>query len=203
MNEKVVKTMESLKNNGIGAKYFDTSSEAVDYLLHVIPDDASVGIGGSVTINSIGIVEKLKERGNRVLFHWLDKSPEEAQKTRRNALNTDIYMSSTNALTMDGKLVNTDGVGNRVAGMFFGPGKVYVVCGTNKIVENVDAGLERIKNNAYRNAERLKLNTPCVKTHVCMDCNSPQRMCNVTVIINRKPGLSDLEVIIVNDELGL
>jgi hypothetical protein len=109
MDDRVLKTMESLKQNGIGARFFDTSSEAVEYLLSAIPADASVGIGGSVTVNSIGIVDRLKEKRNKVLFHWLDKNPEDVQKTRRNAMNADVYMASTNALTMDGKLVNTDG----------------------------------------------------------------------------------------------
>lgn len=202
MDDKVLTTMESLKQNGIGAGFFNTSSEAVEYLLSVIPEDASVGIGGSMTVKSIGIVDRLKERKNKVLFHWLDKNPEDVQKTRRNAMNADVYMASTNALTMDGKLVNTDGIGNRVAGMFFGPQKVYIVCGVNKIVENVDQGLERIKNNAYLNAQRLGLDTPCTKAKKCVDCRNPQRMCNVTVIINRKPSLTDMEVVIIGENLG-
>lgn len=202
MDDKVLKTMESLKQNGMGAKCFDTSDEAVDYLLSVIPGDASVGIGGSMTVSSIGIVDRLRERGNRVLFHWLDKTPEEVKKTRRDALNADIYMSSTNALTMDGKLINTDGVGNRVASMFFGPQKVYIVCGINKIVENVDQGLERVKEAAYLNAKRLKLDTPCIKAGKCVDCKTPQRICNVTVIINSKPSTTDIEVLIINQNLG-
>lgn len=198
-----MKTMNALNRNGIKSKYFESQNDAVEYLVSVIPKEASVGIGGSVTVNSIGVIDRLKAKGTKVLFHWLAKSPEESKKIRREALKADIYMTSTNALTMDGKLVNIDGAGNRVAGMFFGPPKVYIVCGVNKIVENVDKAFERIDNNAYKNAERLKLNTPCVKTKKCVDCSVPDRMCNVTVIINKKPNMTDIEVVIINEELGM
>lgn len=203
MDEKVLKTMESLKRNNFKARYFESSKEAVEYLVSVIPNEVSVGIGGSMTVNSIGIVEKLKDRGNKVLFHWLEKGAENMNRVRREALAADIYMSSTNALTMDGKLVNIDGIGNRVAGMFYGPGQVYIVCGVNKIAENVDKGLERIKSIVYKNCERLNLNTPCTKTKSCVDCKSPQRACCITTIIDYKPMLTDIEVVIINENLGL
>lgn len=202
MDEKVSATIKSLNRNGIGAKYFETSGDAVDYLMSQIPSNASVGIGGSVTVNSIGIIDRLFERGNRVLFHWLAKSPEEASRIRREAMTADVYMASCNALTMDGKLINIDGTGNRAAGMFFGPPKVYIVCGVNKIAEDEEAGVRRIRKNAWKNAERLKLNTPCIKIHDCVDCKVSDRMCNVKVVINRKPSSTDIEVVIINEELG-
>ncbi len=202
MEEKIIKTMDSLKKNKIGAKYFETSGEAVDYLLLSIPEDASVGIGGSLTVNTIGIIDRLKNRGNEVLFHWLAGSFEEGNKIRKKALDADVYMSSTNALTMDGKLVNIDGIGNRVAGMFYGPKHVFIVCGANKIVENVEKGLERVKSIVHLNCERLNFDTPCVKAKKCVDCKSPQRACSITTIIDWKPMLTDIEVIIINEELG-
>lgn len=202
MDEKVLKTMESLKRNHLGAKYFETSKEAVDYLLSSIPQDASIGVGGSMTIKTIGIVDRLIDRGNDVMFHWLADTPEEGHKIRRKALGADIYMASTNALTMDGKLVNIDGIGNRVAGMFFGPPRVYIVCGTNKIVENVDKALERVKSIVHINCARLNYDTPCVKVKKCVDCKVPQRACSITTIIDWKPMLTDIEVVIINENLG-
>lgn len=202
MDDKVLKTMKSLNQNGMEAKYFETQDDAVNYLLSAIPKDASIGIGGSMTVSSISIIDKLKDRGNTVLFHWLAKSPEESLKLRRDAFNADIYLTSTNALTMDGKLINIDGIGNRAAGMFFGPRRVYIVCGVNKITKDVNDGLARIENNAYKNAERLKLSTPCVKAKKCVDCSAVDRMCNITVIINKKPSLTDIEVVIINENLG-
>ncbi|NMB44350.1 MAG: LUD domain-containing protein, partial [Clostridiales bacterium] len=97
---------------------------------------------------------------------------------------------------------NIDGIGNRVASMIYGPKKVFIVCGTNKITENVEKALERIKANAYKNARRLNLKTPCAATMKCNDCSSPQRMCNVTTIIEKKPDKTDLNVIIIDGEFG-
>ena len=203
MDEKVLKTINSLKQNKIGANYFETSREAVDYLLSSIPDHASIGIGGSMTIRSIGIIDRLKDRGNEILFHWLAENFEEGNKIRKKALDADVYMSSTNALTMDGKLVNIDGIGNRVAGMFYGPKRVFIVCGINKIVENVDEGIKRIKSVAVPlNCERLHYNTPCVKTMQCVNCKVPQRACSITTIIDWKPMLTEIEVVIINENLG-
>jgi len=203
MDEKVLKTIKSLQNNQMEAKYFETSKEAVDYLLTVIPEKASVGIGGSVTVNTIGIVDKLLDRGNEVLFHWLAKDAEEMNAIRRKALSADVYMASTNALTMDGKLVNIDGIGNRVAGMFYGPPKVYIVCGVNKITENLSEALERVKSIVHLNCERLNYSTPCVKVKRCVNCSSPQRACRITTIIDWKPMQTDIEVIIINESLGM
>lgn len=202
MDEKVLITLESLKKNHFETNFFETSKEAVDYLLAAIPPSASVGIGGSVTVNSIGIIDRLKERGNEVLFHWLAGSREEGNEIRRKALRADVYMTSTNALTMDGKLVNIDGVGNRVAGMFYGPEKVYIVCGVNKITENVDKALERIKSIVHLNCARLNMDTPCVKAKKCVDCKVPQRACRITTIIDWKPMLTDIEVVVINENLG-
>jgi L-lactate utilization protein LutB len=202
MDEKVLKTMEELKRNQFKAAYFETAKEAVDYLMTVIPEKASVGIGGSMTVNSIGVIDRLKERGNAVLFHWLAGSWEEGHKIRREALAADIYVTSTNALTMDGKLVNIDGIGNRVAGMFYGPKKSYIVCGVNKITENVDTALKRVKSIVHVNCTRLGMDTPCVKTKKCVDCKVPQRACSITTIIDWKPMLTDIEVVIINETLG-
>ncbi|HYF83514.1 MAG TPA: lactate utilization protein [Clostridia bacterium] len=202
MQESVKRTIEALGKNGIKATFFDDSSSAVNYLLESIDKGAKVGIGGSMTVKSLGIPELLKEKGNEVFFHWLESTTEAADEARKNAGRADVYITSTNALTEEGQLVNTDGVGNRVTSMIFGPEKVYVLCGINKITKNLDGALQRIKDNAYKNARRLKLNTPCTINGKCSDCSSPQRMCNVTTIINRKPGKTDLEVILVGQELG-
>jgi hypothetical protein len=202
MQEQVKKTMEALEKNNIKATFFESSSEMVNYLLDSIKKEDQVGVGGSVTVKSLNIPEKLIERGNTVHFHWLESTPEKMDEARKNAARADVYLTSTNALTEEGQLVNTDGVGNRVTSMIYGPKKVFVICGINKITKNLDAALQRIKDNAYKNARRLKLNTPCAVNEKCSDCRSPQRMCSVTTIINRKPSKTELEVIIVGEELG-
>ena len=202
MQESVKKTLEALEKNGMKAKYFEDSESAVGYLLDNIKPEAAVGIGGSMTVKSLGIPEKLLDRGNKVFFHWLESTPEAASQARTNAKNADVYLSSTNAITEAGQLVNIDGTGNRVSTMIFGPQKVYIICGVNKITKNLDAAVERIKSNTYKNARRLKLDTPCAHTEKCNDCRSPERMCNVTTIIERKPSGIEMEVVIVGQELG-
>ncbi|HYE83698.1 MAG TPA: lactate utilization protein [Clostridia bacterium] len=202
MQETVKRTLEALERNGMKAVYFDDSDSAVSYLMENIESSAKVGIGGSVTVNSLDIPKKLKDRGNKVFFHWLESTPEGMDEARKNATQADVYISSTNALTEEGQLVNTDGMGNRVTSMIYGPKKVYILCGINKITKNLDAAFQRVKDNAYKNARRLKLNTPCAVNEKCSDCRSPQRMCSVTAIINRRPYKTDLEVIIVGQELG-
>jgi len=201
--EQIIKnTIESLKKNNFDVKYFENSKEAVQEILEEIKLEEIVGIGGSMTIKELQLDSLLKQRGNTVYWHWLESTPEDMNKARKSASQSDVYLTSTNALTQDGKLVNTDGTGNRVAAMFYGPKKTIVVCGINKIVENLDSALERIEMNAYKNARRLKLNTPCAINESCIDCSSPQRMCNITTIIRKKPMQKDITVILINEELG-
>lgn len=202
MNESVKKTIEALEKHNMKSIYFENPDSAVNYLMESIDNEATVGIGGSVTVNSLGIPQKLIERGNKVYFHWLENTPEGMDKAREKAQKTDVYLSGTNALTEDGKLVNIDGLGNRVASMIFGPKKVFIICGINKITKDLDAAMRRVKDNAYKNARRLKLDTPCAHTEKCNDCNSPQRMCSVTTIIERRPYKTEFEVIIIGKELG-
>lgn len=202
MEQIIQNTVEALKKNNFAVKYFETSKEAVEDLLLEISLTETVGIGGSMTVKTLKLDELLKERGNRVSWHWLEATPEAMDAARKNAAQADVYLTSTNALTQDGKLVNTDGMGNRVAAMFYGPKKTIVICGVNKIVENVDAAMERLENHAYKNARRLKLNTPCAVNEKCIDCSSPQRMCNITTIIRKKPMKIAMTVYIINEELG-
>lgn len=202
MDKIVSNTIEALKKNNFDAEYFESSKAAIDAILKEIDIKESVGIGGSMTIKSIELDKLLKERGNIVHWHWLESTAEGMDSARENAAKADVYLTSTNALTQDGKLVNIDGTGNRVAAMIYGPKRTIIICGINKIVENLDAAFERIENNTYKNARRLNLKTPCAVNMKCIDCNSPQRMCNVTTIINKKPGKKPIKVIIINEELG-
>ncbi len=202
MEQIMKQTVESLKKNNFDARYFETAKEAVEALLQEIGKDETVGIGGSMTVKELGLDTLLKERGNTVFWHWLEGTPEGMNQARASAATADVYLSSTNALTQDGKLVNTDGMGNRVTSMVYGPKRTIVICGKNKIAENLDAALERIENNAYKNARRLKLNTPCAINEHCIDCSSPQRMCNITTIVRKNPGKTAISVFLINEELG-
>jgi len=201
MDSRIERTLKALKKNKIDACYYERSEAAVAALLDEIKPADTVGIGGSVTVSSLEIPQKLLARGNKVYFHWLE-APEKRAETRKKAVQADVFLASGNALTEAGELVNIDGTGNRVCGMIFGPKKVIIVCGINKLVKNLDEALKYIKSNTYKNARRLNLKTPCAVTGNCNDCDSPQRMCNVTTIIHRKPMETELKVILIGEELG-
>ncbi len=202
MDSKIELTIKALEKNNMKTMYFEDEKTAIDKILKEIRPEDSIGIGGSMTISQLELPKILMDRGNKVHFHWLESNPEDMEKARQAASRSDVYLTSTNALTQKGQLVNIDGVGNRVSAMMYGPKKVFVVCGINKIVDDVDAAIAYIKSNTYKNARRLNLNTPCAVTTKCNDCNSPQRMCNVTTIIEKKPMKADITVIIINKELG-
>lgn len=199
-----LKTIEALKNNRFHAAYYQTVQEAMDALLATIPTDATVGIGGSWTLIKLGIADKLETRGNTVYDHHKPGlSTEESLYIRRKQLTCDVFLTSSNAITEDGKLVNTDGTGNRVAAMMFGPKKVIVLAGVNKIVANLAEGQERVRMTAAPlNNKRLNRPNPCVKTGYCVDCQGPTRICNITTVIHKQPTASDIHVWVVGEELG-
>ena len=149
----------------------------------------------------------MAQRSFRVADHWkaLERgaSPAEITGIRKLHLTSDVFVTSTNALTEKGELVNTDGAGQRVAAMAFGPGRLIVVAGVNKIVKDLDAAFERIRDHAAPiNAIRLGTKTPCASSGVCTDCDSRERICNITTIIHKKPQTADMCVILVDEQLG-
>jgi hypothetical protein len=203
--EGMQKLVERLGKNEMEAAYFSTVAGARDDILQRIPLSATVGIGGSVTLREMGLIEALKERGNEVYDHWKEGlSQEERKAVGKKHAGADIFLTSTNALTLDGKLINVDATGNRVASMVFGPGKVIVVAGVNKIVPTLKQGLARLKKVAApRNCQRRKDPTPCAQDLLCHDCDTPARLCRVTTIIERRPwGMKDFIVILVGEKLG-
>ena len=185
--------------------YADNAKEALDKVMFLIPKEAKVGIGGSVTVRDIGLVEAIEKQGNTI-FMDRGRRPIELKekiKVRKEALTSDVYLASSNAITLQGQLVNIDGTGNRVSAMIFGPKKVIIVAGANKLVDTLDEALARIRNIAGPlNGKRLNLKTPCALTGKCTDCNSPDRMCKITVILEKKPSLSDITIVLVGENLG-
>jgi len=195
--------VEALERRGIKAVFLPTVQEARRELLARIPAGSRVGIGGSMTIQDLRVEEELAARGCEVLWHWRAPSPGEVKQLRRRALTCDFYLASTNAITRDGRLVNIDGSGNRVMGMVYGPPRVILVAGINKLSTNLEGALERVRREACpTNARRLGLKTPCAATGECNDCNTPDRMCKVLTIIEGKPNETELEVILVGEKLG-
>lgn len=172
--------------------------------LEMIPKGATVGLGGSLTVQQIGLLKALRS-GHYTLFDQYAKglSPDESLQMRRKGLLADHFVTGTNAVTLDGRLVNLDGAGNRVAALTYGPRKVIVVVGRNKIVGDVDQALDRIWNLAAPlNAARLNRKTPCTETARCEDCSSPERICNHLLITERQTAPGRLTVILVDQDLG-
>ena len=203
--QKCLKAVASLTKNGFGAVYCPTPHEALELIVTEAADAASVGFGGSMTIFGLGVESRLRELGKEILNHGNPAlSRDERMEVMRRQLTCDLFLSGTNALTLSGELVNIDATGNRAAAMFFGPRKVIVVAGRNKLVDGpvLDA-IQRVKNYATPpNSKRLNFKTPCASTGFCSDCDSPDRLCRVTTVIDRRPRWTDLRVIVVNADLG-
>jgi len=204
IEERAKKAIEKLEAHDFKAIYAKTKEEAVKEIWKYITPGTKVGAGGSVTIRELGILDQLEAKGNIIYDHWKPGlSKEDSLKIRKSQMTSDLFLGSVNAITMNGELVNIDGAGNRVNATIFGPGKVILVAGYNKIVEDVQEGVKRTKNVAAPiNAKRANFDVPCAKLGRCVDCNSPQRICRVVVIHERKPMLTDILIIVVGEELG-
>lgn len=200
--EKYDEFINELQIRGFTVHTAKSGEEAKEIALSLIGSD-SVGCGGSVTVSSLNIPEELRSRGNKVYFHW-DEKPEDRPETFKKAAAADWYICSTNAITADAKLINTDANGNRVAAMFSGPKKVMLIIGKNKLSPDISSAFERVKSVAcVNNARRFKLNTPCAINGKCLDCKSPQRLCVVTTIIESKPKfVEQMHLILVDENLG-
>ncbi len=199
------RTVQALKKNNFEARYFAKASEALDELWKIIPEGATVGIGGSLTLNQIDLVNELQKRPVKFLNPFAKGlSPEEGDRIRREIFSADIFLSGSNAVTEDGKLFNIDATGNRVAPMIYGPRKVVLICGVNKIVKDIaEAQVRAHEWAAPMNAKRLGYKTPCAATGKCADCSSPERICNAYVILAKKPRRTDYMIFLVGEELGL
>jgi L-lactate utilization protein LutB len=204
IEERVKKAIEKLEAHGFKAIYVNTKEEAVNEIWkHVVPR-AKVGAAGSVTIREIGILDQLEAKGHTLYDHWKPGIPKENMLgIRKSQMTSDLFLGSVNAVTLNGELVDIDGAGNRVNSTTFGPAKVIIVAGYNKIVEDVQEAIKRIKNVAAPiNAKRLNIDVPCAKLGKCVDCDSPNRICRVVMIQERRPSFTDMLIIFVGEELG-
>jgi L-lactate utilization protein LutB len=204
IEERAKKAIEKLEAHDFKAIFVKNKEEAVVKIWKHVTPEQKVGVGGSVTIRELGILDRLETQGNILFNHWKPGlSKEELLSIRKSQMNSDLFLSSINAVTLDGEIVNIDGIGNRVNSIIFGPKKVILVAGYNKIVEDVQEAIKRIKNVAAPlNARRLNIDVPCAKAGECVDCSSPNRICRAMVILERRPSLTDMLIILVGEELG-
>ncbi len=192
----------NLENKGYHVSVFDNKELAANYINDQIIGK-TVGLGGSVSIHQMNLFTMLSEHN---IVYWHDEKPSDmsVMETRTAASRADIYISSVNGISEDGEIVNIDNTGNRVAAISYGPAKVYLVVGGNKVTPSLDAAIYRARNIAAPlNAQRLKRKTPCaVKGDKCYDCKSPERICRNLSVLWDKPTGAEYEVILINEELG-
>jgi len=201
--EQIIKSLKKRNMNGF---YFDNNRDAINAICGMIPEDALVGLGGSETIIESGLIDALRNMNIRLLDRYKeDVTPEQVSEMRQEGLLSDVYITSSNAITSDGKIVNMDGTGNRVAAMIYGPKKVIFMVGMNKAVISLEDAITRIKTIAGpMNSIRVNMNTPCSKLGFCADphCHPPNRICSQLVILEANLIPDRINVVLVGEELG-
>ena len=203
---KAERVIENLRKRNISAIYCRTCKEAVSEIRRLIPEGAMVALGGSVSIIQSGLLDVLRSMNITLLDRYRTGiRNEEVEEILRQGVRADVLLMSSNAVTADGKLVNEDGRGNRVAGLIFGPRKVILMVGINKIVSTVEDGIARIKSVAAPlNCIRLGADTPCAHTGFCDDanCSAPARVCGQIVITESSRAKDRISVVLVGEQLG-
>ena len=205
-SEKVARSIiDHLEKRRLEGSYTSSAAQALDEVVAMIPPGATVYRSGSMTTTNLGLWEKVAALpGVNLLDPYLPGlSPEEGMEIRRRGMSADVMIASSNAITLDGKLVNLDGMGNRVAAMIFGPTKVILVVGVNKITPDLESAMARVKHYAAPiNSMRINYQNPCVETGLCADCRSPQRICNMWSIIEGQMIKGRIHVKLVGENLG-
>lgn len=201
---KIERLMKNLEKNQMKGTLLKDREALQEYMNQQIPDGVKVAVGGSQTLFEVGVIEYLRTR-NVTFFDRYEEglSMEGRKEVFRNSFFADFYFTSTNAITLDGHLYNIDHVGNRVAAMLFGPDKVFVIIGLNKIVDTEEEAVGRIRSIAApANNVRLNRDTPCTKLGSCTECNAKDRICSEYTLIKRQSVKDRIEVLILPTELG-
>jgi len=196
----------ALKKKGYNAEFFLTAKEAERKTLDLAASAESIGVGGSITIRQLNILDNLKEQGKSIFDIWTGLKPgcEEDMRIKRATLTCDLFLASVNALTLKGEIVDMDGAGNRTNATTFGPKKVVLLVGINKLVKDIDEGLRRIQEVAAPlNCRRGSFKSPCYETGICASSAPGEHVCCITLILNRKPRLTDISVFVIGEVLGL
>ena len=196
--------MKNFDKRGYEGYYCETSAEAVEKVMEIIKSDSVVSFGGTVTMYECGLKDALDNRKDITLLdRYKCKTPEESKDIYHKSFNADYYIMSTNAITMDGLLVNTDGAGNRLAALIYGPENVIIVAGMNKVAADLEAAKKRVKSQATPpNCIRLERKTPCALTGECHECFSDDCICSHSVVTRRSPVKGRIKIMLVGEVLG-
>ena len=203
-NQNLANTIiKNMAKKNLEGYYCATSAEAVEKALSLMPEGSSVTWGGSMTLTECGLMDALEGKGYELISRDEAKTPEEARVMDAKQVMADYYLMSSNAITIDGELVNIDGRANRVSCLCWGPQNVIIIAGMNKVAPDVKSALQRVRNFAAPpNTVRLNKNTPCSQTGRCGDCYSPDCICSQVVITRRSSTPNRIKVILVGEELG-
>ncbi|MDD7796277.1 lactate utilization protein [Clostridium sp. 'White wine YQ'] len=202
--KKIERVIDALNKNNMNGYLVNSKDELIDKIKELVKEGSKVACGGSMTLFETGVIEHL--RSNR--YDFLDRyeeglTGEEIKNIFRQSFFSDAYFASSNAITESGEIYNVDGNGNRVAAILYGPDKVIIVAGINKIVKDLDEAIKRNRAvSAPANAKRLNKATPCTRVGYCMDCKSPDRICREYTVIKSQGDKDRIHVIFLNEELG-
>jgi L-lactate utilization protein LutB len=203
-NHNLANTMiKNMAKKNLEGYYCATSAEAVEKALSLMPEGSSVTWGGSMTLTECGLMDALKTANYEIIDRDTAKTPEESRVMYSKQVLADYFLMSTNAITIDGELVNIDGRSNRVSCLCWGPQNVIIIAGMNKVVPDVESAIKRVRNMAApANCVRLNKNTPCAQTGKCGDCYSQESICSQVLITRRSSAPNRIKVILVGEELG-
>lgn len=203
-NQNLANTMiKNMAKRNLEGYYCATSAEAVEKALSLMPEGSSVTWGGSMTLTECGLMDALKTANYEIIDRDTAKTPEEARVMYSKQVMADYYLMSTNAITVNGELVNIDGRSNRVSCLCWGPQNVIIIAGMNKVTSDVESAVQRVRNFAAPpNCVRLNKNTPCAQTGKCGDCYSSESICSQILVTRRSSTPNRIKVILVGEELG-
>ena len=195
--------IKNLEKRNMEGHYFETASDCVEAILSEMPSGAMIGWGGSETLKECGLMDAIHGGSYELLDRSAAKTPEESRQIYARTVLADYFLMSTNAITLDGELINIDGNGNRVACLIQGPSNVIIIAGMNKVVPDAESGVARVRTMASpANAIRLERNLPCAATGACHDCLSPECFCCQVVVTRRSMHPGRIKVYLVGEELG-
>lgn len=202
--QKIERTIKALEKNNMKGYLVQNKEQLLEKIQEIVQEGSLVSCGGSMTLFETGVIDFLRSGKYKFLDRYeANLTPEDIKEIYRKTFSADAYFTSTNAITENGELYNVDGNGNRIAAMLYGPDKVIVVTGVNKIVKNVEEAINRNKEIcAPANAKRIGTNTPCKTTGHCMDCYSPERICCEYTLIKRQRSANRMHVIFINENFG-
>ncbi len=201
---KIHKAMKNFKKRKFYTQYFESSEKAIDFLFSQLTKEQTIGYGGSSSVAGIGIIDRLRNEGYKLLDRSNpNNTPEQKAKIERECFSSDVFLASSNAVSEEGHIVNIDLYGNRVSAMIYGPKKVYLIIGRNKLRLNLDDAIDRARNYASpMNAIRFNKNTPCTNDGECHDCRVDDRICGAITIIEWCAVKDRICLLFVNEDLG-